>query len=244
MQKLIYLLLFISVSTLSIAQETDRELLRGTVLYRNSVVTGENVINANTQKATITNNSGQFEIFVKQGDTLVFSAVNYKFKSVVVTKDILEKRRLVVEVKEKVTELDEVVVSPESKERFLELEKEKYKKYDYERDQYTRLQNYATNSGTFYNGVNFVNIFKALRGNKKKDKSANEPLKVSEFLREMYEDEFFVVDLGIEQAEIGKFLFYCDDKITSQDLTGKNREFKLIEFLVDQSIEYKKIPKE
>ncbi|NER18609.1 carboxypeptidase-like regulatory domain-containing protein [Spongiivirga citrea] len=244
MQKLLYLLILIFFSTVAVAQDEDRELLRGTVLYLNSVVTGENVINANTRKATITNNAGQFEMLVKKGDTLVFSAVNYKFKSVVVTQDILDKRRMVVEVKEKVTELDEVVVTPESKERFLELEKEKYKKYDYERDQYTRLQNYATNSGTFYNGINFVNIFNALRGKKKKDQRNNEPLKVSQFLREMYEDEFFVVDLGIPQEDIGKFLFFCDDKIKPADIAGENREFKLLEFLVDQSIAYKKIPKE
>jgi len=244
MQKLIYLLVLLFFSTITTAQETDRKLLRGTVLYLNSVVSGENVINANTQKATITNSSGQFEMLVKKGDTLVFSAVNYKFKSVIVTQEILDKRRMVVEVKEKVTELDEVVVTPESKERFLELEKEKYKKYDYERDQYTRLQNYATNAGTFYNGVNFVNIFKALVGNKKKDKKNNETLKVSQFLREMYEDEFFVVDLGIPQAEIGKFLYFCDDKIKPADIAGENREFKLLEFLVDQSITYKELPKE
>lgn len=95
------------------AQEDDRTLLRGTVLYRNSVVPNENVINTTAQLATITNERGEFTIPVKVGDELVFMAVNYQLQMVKVTEEILKNNRLVVEVTEKVTELDEVVVSPE-----------------------------------------------------------------------------------------------------------------------------------
>ena len=88
-------------------QEEDRTLLRGTVLYRNSVVPNENVINTTAQLATITNERGEFTIPVKEGDEVVFMAVNYQLQMVEITEDILKKNRLVVEVTEKVTELTE-----------------------------------------------------------------------------------------------------------------------------------------
>lgn len=234
-------MLFSFVNILS-AQDTDRIILRGKVLYRNSNVVGENVINVNTKKATITNDNGQFEIYVQEGDTLVFSALNYQFKSVRVSKEFLENRRMVVEVKEKVTELDEVVVSPERQARFLKLEEEKFEGYDYERDKQTKLRNEIMTEGQFTNGINFVNIFRAIAGtSKSKDSDKNQGILFSNVLRQVYEDEFFVADLGIPQNEIDKFLFFLDGKISTKELMGKDREFQLIDFLVTQSIEYKKL---
>ena len=57
------------------SQEEDRIPLRGQVLYRNSVVPYENVINTTSEKATITNDKGAFLIYVKEGDELVFRSV-------------------------------------------------------------------------------------------------------------------------------------------------------------------------
>ncbi len=69
-----------------------------------------------------------------------------------------------MEVNEKVTELDEVVVSPEDQERFIQLKNEEFKEYSYETDPSTEVENIAldqTVRGMEY-GLNFVNIFKAL----------------------------------------------------------------------------------
>ena len=137
MRKVI-LLIALMISALAVAQETDRRLLRGKVLYRNSNVVNENVINATAEEATITDENGEFLIAVKAGDRLVFTAVNYQLKVVVITEDILKKNRLVVEVVEKVRELEEVVVSPENQEKFLEMQNEDFKGYEYEIDRGTK----------------------------------------------------------------------------------------------------------
>ena len=130
------------------AQEEDRNLLRGTVLYRNSVVPNENVINTTAQLATITNERGEFAIPVKEGDEVVFMAVNYQLQMVKITADIIQNNRLVVEVTEKVTELDEVVVSPEDQEEFIRLSNEDFKGFDYETDQTTQVVNIAEDMTT------------------------------------------------------------------------------------------------
>ena len=239
-KSILSILLFFSVFT-GFAQDDGRQWLRGQVLYRDSNVVNENVINTNTQMATITDENGRFMIQVKAGDQLVFTAVNYQLQIVKITEDILSKNRLVVEVNEKVTELDEVVVSPENQERFLEVKNEKFKGFEYEIDRSTEVRNIAAESTNdrIEGRLNFVNIFKAIFQSRNQDTGETVQLRVSDVLRQVYDDEFFVVDLSLPQEKIDAFLIYCDDKIPSQSLLKKENEFQLIDFLVTQSKQFR-----
>ena len=91
-------------------------------------------------------------------------------------------------------------------------------------------------------GLNFVNVFKLLAstvsGNKEKEAS---PLKVSEVLRQVYDDPFFVQDLQIPPDQIDAFLLYCDNQLPPRTLLQKENEFELIDFLVRQSEEFRSI---
>ncbi|MFC4222233.1 hypothetical protein [Flagellimonas marina] len=236
MKNTLLILFSLFFSTLAMAQE-DRQLLRGKVLYRNTNVPNENVINSTSAQATITNDEGEFAIMVKVGDQLVFTALTYQLEIVVITEEILANNRLVVEVNEKVQELDEVVVTPENQERFLQVKNEDFKQFDYEIDRSTEVENIAESRTVrgMRDGLNFVNIFKALFKSQEADGQQRAPLKVSEVLRHVYDDEFFVVDLRLPQNKIDAFLLYCDDKIPSQTLLRKENEFQLIDFLVTQS---------
>jgi len=239
--KYIYIFLFFTLATAG-AQQDERTILRGQVLYRNVNVPNENVINITSEKATITNENGQFAIAVKEGDELAFTAVNYELKVLKITPEILQRNRLVVEVNEKVTELDEVVVSPENEEKFLEAENEKFKKVEYEIDRSSEVQNIALSQAErgMVDGINFVNIFKALLSlGKKKDKDSGPKLKPSEVLRQVYDDEFFVVDLKLPQDEIPRFLFFVDTEMDENSLLKKDNEFQLLDFLVNQSRAYR-----
>lgn len=240
--KLLLVFSFLIVLTTQ-AQDDDRQILRGQVLYRNINVPNENVINTTSEAFTITNDDGEFAIRVKVGDELVFTAINYQLEVVKITEEILKKNRLVVEVNEKVTQLDEVVVSPEDQAKFLQMQNEDFRQYDYEIDRGTEVENIATSRvdrGLLQNGLNFVNIFKALMksGSDSGEESTRAPLKVSEVLRHVYDDEFFVKDLKLPQDKIDEFLFYCDTKVPPQSLLRKDNEFQLIDFLVTQSKNY------
>lgn len=238
------LLIFISVFSffLSYSQDDGRHLLRGKVLYRGSNVINENVINTTNDSATITNQDGEFAIRVKEGDELVFMALNYQLEIVTITPEILQRNRLVVEVAEKVTQLDEVVITPENQEKFLEMQNERFKEIVYERDQTNEVENIAlsrTERG-LQDGINFVNIFRALVGSKKKE-SPKINLKMSEVLRQVYDDQFFVSDLQLPQDKIDEFLYFLDDKMPAQSLLKKQNEFQLIDFLVTESNSYLKL---
>lgn len=75
-------------------------------------VSGTHVLNTTTEKATITTNDGFFDIEVSLNDTLVFSAVQFRKKIVVVTKQVLESKLFIVPLQEALTLLEEVVVTP------------------------------------------------------------------------------------------------------------------------------------
>ncbi|WP_375323754.1 hypothetical protein [Flagellimonas sp. GZD32] len=227
------------VSGWSLAQDS-RQMLRGKVMYMSSNVPNENVINSTSGDATITDDNGEFIIAVKEGDQLVFTAVNYQLEIVTITPEILTNNRLVVEVNEKVRELDEVVVTPDNQERFLQVQNEEFKEFTYDIDRGTEVENIAESRTVrgMQDGLNFVNIFKALFKSQKVEGQERPPLKVSEVLRHVYDDEFFVADLRLPQDKIDAFLLYCDDKIPSQTILKKENEFQLIDFLVTQSKEY------
>ena len=236
MKNIILSVFFLAITSISMAQD-GRQMLRGRVLYKGGNVANEHVINSTTETATITNEDGEFGIFVKLGDQLVFTAVNYQLEVVVITEEILQNNRLVVEVAEKIRELDEVVVTPENQEKFLEVKNEDFKQYEYEIDRSTEVENIAESRTVrgMRDGLNFVNIFKALFKTQNTEGQERAPLKVSEVLRHVYDDEFFVSDLKLPQDKIDAFLLYCDDKVPSQTLLRKENEFQLIDFLVTQS---------
>ena len=235
-KKILFLLvLFTTISGFS--QDDTRRPLSGSVIYMNIGVPNENVINATSEHATITNDQGLFRINVKVGDQIVFTAVNYNIKVVTITEEILANNRLVVEVNEKVTELDEVVITPEQQERFLEVKNQEFKEYEYEIDRGTKVDNIAMSDSEkgMQDGLNFVNIFRAIF--KSQDEAVEEgpKLKVSEVLRQVYDDSFFVVDLNIPQDKINEFLYYCDARMPAKSLLKKENEFQLIDALVNNS---------
>ncbi|MGB7395384.1 MAG: hypothetical protein WA913_13405 [Pricia sp.] len=233
---------FLFIATNLFAQDDGREILRGTVLYRNVPVANENVINIDTENAVISNDGGEFAIAAKVGDQIAFSAVNYQLEVVEITEDILENGRLTVEVNEKVTELDEVIVSPERREKFLEAQNERFKEVEYETDRSTEVENIALSQQEkgLKDGINFVNIFKALAKAGQDDTEEKRPrLKMSQVLRQVYDDEFFVVDLKLPQDKINDFLFYVDETNPQYSLLLKDNEFELLDFLVDQSKAYR-----
>lgn len=243
MKNTLSLLVTAFVCAVTFSQSQQRELLRGTVLYMNMPVANENVINNSAGEGTITNEQGEFEIPVKEGDELFFLALNYQMKRVVIDADILKKGRLVVEVNEKVMELDQVTVSPEDQKEFIRLRNEDFKGYDYETDETSEVINIAQDPTVrgMQNGLNFVNLFKLLAGTlKKSDESESPGIKLSEALRQVYDDSFFVKDLGIPKESIEDFLVFCDERMPSRTLLQKSNEFELIDFLVNQSEVFRK----
>ncbi|MDD7886662.1 carboxypeptidase-like regulatory domain-containing protein [Flavivirga sp. 57AJ16] len=73
-------------------------------------VEGIHVINKTAQVFTVTNERGAFKINVALNDSLVFSSIQHKLKKMVISKDDMSNKAILVTLEEQINELDEVMV--------------------------------------------------------------------------------------------------------------------------------------
>ena len=234
------ILFFILIIQFSYSQ--NRELIQGKVIYRNIDVPAANVINNTAQSSTITNNQGEFEIYAKEGDEIIFSSVQYIIRTVRVNKEILKNKRIIVQINQRVRELDEIVVTPEDTQKFLDLKEEQFKGFDYVADKSTKIQNVLTDNRQVVNGLNFVNIFKLL-SSIVDAKSDEEKLNIipSEVLPYVLEENFFSVVLELESFEIIDFLSKLDSDTEMKNLILEKNQFLIIDYLLIKADTYKNL---
>ena len=234
------IILLLTISQLSFSQE--RELIQGKVIYRNINVPAANVINNTSQTSTITNDQGEFEIFAKEGDEIIFSSVQYIIRTVRINDEILKNKRLIVQINQRVRELDEVVITPDDTDKFLDLKEEQFKGFDYIADKSTKIENILTDNRQVVNGLNFVNIFKLL-SSLVDSKSEEEKLSIlpSEALPLILEENFFTDILKLEFFEVNDFLLQLDLDPEIKQLIIKKNQFLLIDYLLNKSDTYKEL---
>ncbi|MFK8058993.1 MAG: hypothetical protein AB8B78_02780, partial [Polaribacter sp.] len=99
------LLIIILISTSLISQE-KRKLIYGFVTIDSIAINDVHIINKNTQKGTISNDNGSFELPVKLGDTLFFSHLNLKSKTIVVAEKNIKSSKIIIKLNENIAVLD------------------------------------------------------------------------------------------------------------------------------------------
>lgn len=235
--KITYILLFL-LPILVMGQ--DRKPIKGHLIYRNRNVIAANVVNNTAQLNTITDGEGGFEIPVALGDEVVFSSVQYLIRTVEITPEILKKNRLIITVNEKINALEEVVVTPDNVEKFLDLKEEEFEGYDYNRDKSTKLENTIVTQGQLRNGLNIINIAKLIaKAVSNKTQEEKQKIKPSEILTYIFSDEFFNKDLSLKNDEVTGFLEYIDENLPSQKLLKTGQQFQLIDYLISESQNYR-----
>ena len=236
-KKILFLLTLVQFSF-----SQERELIQGKVIYRNIDVPAANVINNTSQTSTITNDQGEFQIFAKEGDEIIFSSVQYIIRTVKVNAEILKNKRIIVQINQRVRELDEVVITPDDTDKFLDLKQEQFKGFDYLADKSTRIENILTDNRQFVDGLNFVNIFRLL-STLVDSKSEEEKLSIlpSEALPLILEENFFTEILELETFEINDFLSQLDLDQEIKELIIKKNQFILIDYLLNKSDTYKEL---
>lgn len=101
---------FILVASKAFAQEAIPVKLKGKVIADMSDLEGIYVINLKTEKAAITEKEGYFSISAVAGDTLLFSAMQFKGVRVILTPKMLENQLLFVKMNPIMNQLKEVIV--------------------------------------------------------------------------------------------------------------------------------------
>ncbi|MFC6243622.1 carboxypeptidase-like regulatory domain-containing protein [Flavobacterium psychroterrae] len=104
-------IILLLVVQIGFGQKDVSKEINGQIFEESSNVEGVNIINNTTQVTTVSDVNGMFSIVVKEGDVLVFSAVNLDPVKRRITVEDLNSVSIVVKMTAKEVELKEVIVN-------------------------------------------------------------------------------------------------------------------------------------
>ena len=217
-QPLLYLLFFCAFTY----GQKKNQLITGQLFFDKEPVSDVHLVNKKTNKGTISNDYGLYEISASIGDVLEFSHLNFITEEIIVTKEILAQAIFKITLKLKTYELEEIVIEQKKGTFYIDPEimtgpavivnaetlnlpyANLKKKKD---DGIIQLSSGAV--------VSLDNLIGALNGNNRRKKIlkkiSTEDTVLSK-IRKFYTDDFFITDLNIRPENINPFLNYCFKK--------------------------------
>ena len=227
--------------------------LEGKVQSKDGDVAATHVLNTTTQKATITDINGFFSISVHVNDTLVFSAVQFKKKELVITASIYESKFLSVPLEDELTELDEVVVTPYNLSGditrdlgTLETEPVVTASTLGLPNAYVRVPTKAERElFEATSGGGFLPLNPILNGISGRTKMLKERLERNKLydrtarVREFYADSLYRTELKIPENKTDDFFYFCEIDSSFQSIVDSHDLFKIWEYLKMRSLVYR-----
>jgi len=256
-RKVAVFMLLVFLSSVFFAHAQQRKDLEGRVFSKDGDVAGTHVMNITTQKGTITKADGFFSIPVHLNDTLVFSAVQYKRKTVPVNLAVLESIFLNVFLVEGEIKLDEVLVMPYNLTGDLFKDLDSLKIGSSINASSLGLPNADVKSPTqsqrkLYTARTWdiklvsvkldplINYFsgrtKMLKARVAREAAYN---KIQD-TKDLYVDSLFTQGLGIPKNRINDFMFFCEVDATFQPIVDSQDIFRIWEFMRIKSVVYRK----
>lgn len=255
------LLFFLLIYQLSIGQLVSREIIRGQIISDNIPIENVTVINISTNKGAVSDEIGYFALYAKPSDTLMFSSVIFKSRRLVLLDNDFKVIVLKIRLEQYINELDEVIVSPTTLTGDLEKDAKNIKvnmvdlklnsgeivSMEMEKDRFSTIKNKAMlPDGSMEYAMDFVKIGKLVgkwfTGDKPKKEVVFTSDKIfQEAVKDKFTYHFFTNTLGLKADEIGLFLAYCDKDKNVNKLLEVNKEIDLIDYLINKSVEYKKL---
>ncbi len=233
----IFILLF---SYVSVAQTVE---IRGKVIVDDEDIEGIHVINKSSSRFTITSSNGDFTIPGKHNDTIIFSAIKYKPKEVIIDAAIINSKMLNIYLSELVNELNQVILGKILTGNLLsDVENSEAKRdinfYDLGIPGYTgkpftqaqRRYNEATTGGGIVPLNPILNYFSGrtkMLKNQMKLESLNECL---ETIKSNLSELFFEYN-DLPEANRKEFFYYCLEDDEFSTICQIKNEIRTLEFL-------------
>ena len=268
MGKKLLLLLFIISSFSIFAQNIQRTKVAGKIHVPNGDdAEGISVYNVSSQKGTVTNADGTFEIEIAENDRLQITALQYQSFTVIVDKGIVEQKKMNIFMNPAINHLDEVVVRPYdlsgninvdvrkiqtytvNKDWDLSYENLEYG-YQFEQDAQTKIAGNAAeealNGNALTNGANILAILGGVaqlifpKGEKFTLVEKQESqLVVGNNLQQRFSKNYIASTFEIPEEKAVDFLYFAQENGMEKRLLKPENEMELIEFLLQKSKEYK-----
>lgn len=257
-----YFILFIVCFTISFSfsQDIKRIEIFGKIVVDSVDVEGVTIHNISSNKGTITNADGHFSIEAALNDRVEVSALQFQKFIIIISEEIIDSKIMTVFLVERINKLDEIIILPYGLSGNLSVDIESVKtfnpdldalyfgiqnsdKYEFTDDYKSEVVNSAMQKGYYYNGVDFVKIMgllvKPIFNSKKKDKLINS--NSYQGLCDIHSLSYLEKNLDLSEDNVQEFVYYVEEKGFDLKLMEEGNELQFLEFLIDQSIEFKKI---
>lgn len=220
------LLVLFFITAISFGQTISEKEINGKISADTIAVEGIKIANSSTEKVTVTDKNGFFSLFAKEGDVLVFSAVNLVTLHRRISKQDLIQDVLKIQMSPKSIVLKEVIVNENS-----QITAENLGIIPYGQKKYTPAERklYTATSGGGIDGL--LNAISGRKAMLKKGIVVENKEQSLSRLAPLFEDKHYIETLKIPADYIKDFQYYCvDDASFIAALKSKNKT--LIMFLI------------
>lgn len=268
MIKKLLLLLFIVVSPALFAQDIDRTKVSGKIhVPQDEDAEGISVYNISSQKGTITNADGSFELDIAENDRVQITALQYQSFTVIVDKGVVDRKVMNIFLNTAVNQLEEVVVRPYDLTGNINVDVKKIPTYNVTKDwdlSYKNLEygytfvpddkssiqgnaaEEALHGNSLKNGANVLALLGGVaqllfpKGEKITLVQEQEDISViSNNIQQRFSKDFIKANFDVPEDKAVDFLFYAQENGLDPDLLKPKNEMQLMEFLFKKSKEYK-----
>ena len=225
--------------------------ISGTVYDAEASISGAKIMNITSKSITSTNGNGNFEIFAKVNDTLIFSSLFHHTKKQVVTSSHLQGNQ-VFELKKIVNELDAIELHGPTTAKEMD-EKEATKKLNQQFKNDIEKYGYKykkANTGPLDIMAIGESVIKLFKSKTPKEYTAVETTITSDDLDtffksdKFFNDTFLVLDLSITKDFKQLFFAYCETKNLPSPLLHEANNIYLIDRFLKHGAEFRDILKE
>lgn len=214
--------MFLVFVQISFGQKNNSKQLVGKVVEQSTPIEGVNIINNTTQVATVSDAEGNFSITVREGEVLVFSAVNLEpVKRRIVSEDIYP-NVMIVRMTAKEVELKEVVVNENAN-----ITAENLGIIPYGQKKYTPAERkvYTATSTSVDKLLNSISGRTAML---KKEANVEKKEALFRKLEYLFEENYYTQRLRIPVADIKGFQLFCvEDADFAVSLNTKNKTMSM-----------------
>lgn len=245
MKKIIFIIGFILEQ--SIAYSQDKIMLEGRITADSIEKSRINIHNITKNTGTTNSDSGRFKIEVQENDILLFSSIQYEKVQIKISKEDIAKNFLIVELIEKVIDLDEVLVSKIDLSGNLSRDIEEIKTYNYYEgiptSKVPRLTHIGRQLFTAKDG-DIDPLLNMISGRLQMLEKANEIEQLTIAVQkgiDVVGSSFFTEDLQIPNEEIINFVYYCARAPSYKSLISEENYLELIVLFKEKAPGFKEI---
>ncbi len=261
MKKIVFILL--SFFALNIyGQDIERTSIKGKIIVTAEDKEGVTVYNTSSNKGTVTDEKGEFNIMVAVNDIVEFGALQFQDFTVTITKDIIKSKNLTVILVEEVNKLDEVVILPFGLTGNLGADLENVRTYNVSLDDVyfgldhiedfnfspdfkTKADNLAFNeyNPRVENMLNVVNlagfiVSQVVDVDKNDTKTAEEKaIEKTPFKEALdkYSINYIHVNFNIPLDQVEAFIDYVEEQGVKEELLKEDKEMQFLERITELS---------